>query len=1102
MSLTITDLYRKNSKLKGYKPRIGISIAGISEHFSAYREFASDTTLFKGIIKGAPRVRQSCDRLGGLAKVSGINLSVLNLELWSDIFNANPDIENEDVEAFLYFDVADVARRSILFDSSLSQFLAIATDAQLKPAFPISVETWVLFTDAAIGNIVELFASDDQANYSGIFLRKDVNDNILIRYGDNLGAGAGNRRDRVGTTTTIVANRWYCIHGLFKGTGADFFTDAKIYINGVEEAAYTDTGTDVDGLAYGSSLTSKIGVRNSTNYLDGYIAQVGFWDAELSAADALSLYGDGTPKDLELAASYDSDNSGDLQGYWKFQNMTKQVGDDVQVPDETGNSQPAVLTNSPLWSWNIPCCLDTDRLQFFKGKVSDFPSIDYEKVGFKIESLNPFKDATIGELLTDADAADTDKGLPDWGKGKIKPIIYGDHTFNQGNDAKSVDTANIENNMVPAVYLGIDSSDRHRWWIAAHEVNELLVAGDQKQIWGWDSRIGRFVQFGGGITVEQNNVNGCIISHAIAPQFIDYWYPNGTVTFSQNPGEPTGIITGPSESGFPTTNLEDRDFSTKTSGSINLFSSTNDFIQWEIPFPDYDNDIGTLAGAAIVVYLAITYGGGGGDGDFELKVGPTPTGDLTDDAHPEAGGTYPEARQESDELGTATETVKIKLRKENNDADVTCQLDIYEVYKKVTYSPGRLLPLFFGGKGKEYGAWINDREAGVDSDPNGNLYTETHADHDGQGSLIENAAGVVESLQVDEIGLANTDIHEDSYNISSNDLSTSLLSFSIIKQIKNSAPMLNDLLKTIKSVMFMNSNNESKMRTFVPTDPFSASGDSVPNNEDIFEFSPQTTFKIVTGENDKIRVLLTNFTLTAGEYTGASLASHLQTIIQVTYGDIDCSYSVATGKFEFAERGNVFDFDFEWLTEATNNTVGRFIGFDVSADDILTKLNSIFSDYPLWADSYVEHPMVKRPLPNLDKTKDDIKTTVLVKYFIDSFGEYNRTVDDTDVSFHSATLEKPFEHKFTRDQTTAEIFLFFLSKNADHSGRLSRKFWKEKYFSWLNSTMVEPWDHINIREPVLSGILGSANMLTQKWLVTEVEPGSNIARVGFEAVEV
>lgn len=1072
--LAITDLFREHSKKKGYKPRIGISIDGISKHFSAYGEFASDTTLFEGITLNQPKVRQSCDRLGGLAKVTGINLSILNLELFSNIFNSSPNVEEEDVEAFLYFDVSEVARRSLLLTSASSQYLNIANDAQLQPALPISVEMWVMFTDAAIGNSRRLFASDDQSDYSGIFIDKAAADTISINFGDNTG-GATNaeRRNKTGATA-LVANRWY--HILAVITGA---VDMDIYINGADDGgAFAGTG---GGIAY-SGADSVIGKRAAV-HSDMYVAQVGFWDAALSAADALALYGNGTPKDLELAASYDTDRTGDLQGYWNPENMTNQRGDDVQVPDKTGNSQPAVLTNSPLWSWIIPCCLDADRLQFFKGKVKDFPTTDLEKVGFGVESLNPYNETTIGQLVSDSDVI-AGSELPEVSRGKMKPIIYGDHTTQLGQTGGSTTTADRRNNFVPAVYLGLDDAGKQRWFIADHVVNSIAAT----EIWAWESRVQRFVMLFDAFTVEQNTAAGCIISIPQKSNFADIIYPDNTVSGEANVGG--GDWTND-------TNAANSDVSDFAESQHEFDEPATDQSVIDIDFHPYvDIPDAEIATVSTYVKFHFTRGAGLAAAQMHLKVNTA-----------EMDGNAPDtiwALKATDEFGAgqaeAGASITIDHGRTITGANTDTTARIYQIWKWVVYVPaGEILPIYFAGKGMEYGTWVNDREAGVDSDPNGDLYTETHADHDGAGNLIENAAGVVESLQVDWLNLANTDIHEDSFNISSNDLSTSKFSFSIMRQIRNSNMLFDAILKSAKSVMFPDGNNQNKIRTFVSGDPFDASGDSVPNNEDIFEFDPQSFGKIDSG-NNKLYIDAATITLTAANYTGTTLAAHIQTKLDDTFGggQITFAYSEITGKFTFTEVAGG-PYELEW-TNAGGANVGRFLGFDISADDTLVTTKT--SDYPMWDDSYVENPMVKSPLPRNRKSKQNIKTIVNVNYFLNSMGDYQSGVTDTDNNFHAGALEGTFNHDFTRDQTTVEILLDFLSNSGDNSGRLSKKYRELIFESWLNAAPFELWSFVNCREPVMNGILGSAAALTQKWYILEMEPGYKDVRVGITAAEV
>ncbi|KKL15185.1 hypothetical protein LCGC14_2508140, partial [marine sediment metagenome] len=85
----------------------------------------------------------------------------------------------------------------------------------------------------------------------------------------------------------------------------------------------------------------------------------------------------------------------------------------------------------------------------------------------------------------------------------------------------------------------------------------------------------------------------------------------------------------------------------------------------------------------------------------------------------------------------------------------------------------KVIPLYFAGQAQEYDTWINDR-AVVDG------YTEEHEDHDANANaaasppvdedLIENFAGVIESVLRDLLSVATANIDEDSFNIASNDV--------------------------------------------------------------------------------------------------------------------------------------------------------------------------------------------------------------------------------------------------------------------------------------------------------------------------------------------
>ncbi|KKM70396.1 hypothetical protein LCGC14_1441200, partial [marine sediment metagenome] len=207
-------------------------------------------------------------------------------------------------------------------------------------------------------------------------------------------------------------------------------------------------------------------------------------------------------------------------------------------------------------------------------------------------------------------------------------------------------------------------------------------------------------------------------------------------------------------------------------------------------------------------------------------------------------------------------------------------------------------------------------------------------------------------------------------------------------------------------------------------------------------FDPQSTMKIITGENDKLDLTGSVFGVAAvtfddAEYTGATLVTEIQAELNAVIGGskIDVSYNSTTGKFAFAEVGGGETWTLDWSSGPNKATsIGLSIGFDMSADDALGLGATVTADYPLWADSFLEHPIIANSF-RLRKTREDIVTSLTLKYHINSDGRYQDTRTATDSTFHDETLAKTFFHPYTNDENTADIYRDFLVKS-DGTGRL------------------------------------------------------------------
>ncbi len=864
--------------------------------------------------------------------------------------------------------------------------------------------------------------------------------------------------------------------------------------------------------------------------------------------------------------------------------------------------------------------LDAERVQLFDGNISDFPNITYDTVVFQAEPLDVRNNILIGTLLTDSDAADTGQGLPEISQGKIRPIVYGGHTYLKDNNSKASDTASGINNLISCVYLGVDSSGNHRWFVADHIINELNAEGDdseQQQIWGYDSAINRFVRLKTTFTIEQNTSSGCIISHANDPIFYDLVSPYSIVNVD-NSGH-AGITDFANIS-----RIGDKDFTTKSSAQFLACPNNGAWLEVQVVFPAYDNqgiDDANIIANNSALYIKVTLSGGAVSGDYHVHLyGSIDDVTITD---PDTGS-YPDLRIMTDSPSNDTKTgidddlwIRVTLDAPQAGGE-QIDIDVYQMYRRIEYKPKKLLPLYFGGKGKEYGSWINGRSTGEG-------FTETHANDDGEGNLIENGAGVIESILVDEIGrvsdnfgleiLNETDfathakwdtsgkcddtggdaewtfaggslngtlvqtvanrvdpgidggryrftftlattvtpdgdsllkietfsensvtlasvagtwlsdgtytvefqadsnadsknfvvnllettatqgqfsiddvslkgvvfLDLDSFNIASNDLSTTKLSFAILEQVESNT-LLNSILKTLGSIGHYDEQNRFKMRTYVSGDGFGVSGTNLPGPEDVIDFDPQTVFKIETGVNEKLDAddsgPIFAATLTAGTYTGDSLAAEVETQLEASGADnYTVTYSTSTGKFTLVnDTGN---WRLKW-SSGTNFQIstGRLLGFDVETDDN-GATDTFVSDFPVFGDSLLFHPIIENTF-TLKKVDDDIVTDFTVEYYQEYMSNrFQKVSTVTDTNFHAETLSRTWQHLYTNDQTTAEFYRDFLKV------RLRRKHYEGTLVTKLSAVGFEPWDFANIRHPILNGILGTGEENT-KWIVTDI----------------
>jgi len=127
--------------------------------------------------------------------------------------------------------------------------------------------------------------------------------------------------------------RWHHIVVVVDSSG-----NGKMFVNGEEEDTWSSgTNTSVNRFSIGQEYDGDGDI--ASDFFDGKIDEVAVWNVALNAADVTSLYNSGNGLKASANSGY-YDNSGDLIGYWKFNEGTGST-----LTDNTSNSNNGTLTN-------------------------------------------------------------------------------------------------------------------------------------------------------------------------------------------------------------------------------------------------------------------------------------------------------------------------------------------------------------------------------------------------------------------------------------------------------------------------------------------------------------------------------------------------------------------------------------------------------------------------------------------------------------------------------------------------------------------------------------------------------------------------------------
>jgi len=150
------------------------------------------------------------------------------------------------------------------------------TSGVLKPTLPVTISAWIKLTSNSGSQIV--FTSDewDAGKYAGCNL--SINAGVLgCAYGNAAGGNSSGFRQSKSGTTVLAINTWYHVAAVIQSAA-----NMSLYINGVDDGGtYSGTGST---LGY-TTATSKIGTGGSSQYFNGTIDDVRFFNRVLSSTE-------------------------------------------------------------------------------------------------------------------------------------------------------------------------------------------------------------------------------------------------------------------------------------------------------------------------------------------------------------------------------------------------------------------------------------------------------------------------------------------------------------------------------------------------------------------------------------------------------------------------------------------------------------------------------------------------------------------------------------------------------------------------------------------------------------------------------------------------
>ncbi len=238
--------------------------------------------------------------------------------------------------------------------ASYGDYVAVSAASDLSISGDCSISAW--FKPSSVSGYSYIFSLADG--------RVGASDRAFGLSGTQMVANTyGFGYNQPFTHTAIAVGNWYHAVVVFTSSAA------RMYLNGSDLGTKSmSTGT----IAYSQTVIGGM-LYNSGYHFEGLIEDVAVFDAALSAADITKIYNgtapNGKPTDLTLAASYDTDRTSNLKGYWR-------MGDDSSDTATSGGSIATITDSSG--NGNDATQSDTTSQPTFKALASSTTSLSFD----------------------------------------------------------------------------------------------------------------------------------------------------------------------------------------------------------------------------------------------------------------------------------------------------------------------------------------------------------------------------------------------------------------------------------------------------------------------------------------------------------------------------------------------------------------------------------------------------------------------------------------------------------------------------------------------------------------------------------------------------